>query len=210
MKKKIKGYKGFNKDMTCKGFQYEEGKTYGMEDKPNCCNKGFHFCEYPLDVLSYYELLESKFHEVEALGDVDKDKDSSDSKIATNKIKIGAELSIAGLVEASIKFVMDHCKKGGKGANKRSDNSIASNTGDSSVAKNTGKYGITSNLGIHGQASGKIGTWLVLAEWIEEDWSYKVKEVKSVMVDGEKIKEDTYYSLENGEFIEKGSADDKN
>lgn len=67
MGKVIKGYKGFNKDMTCKGFQYEEGKTYEMEEKPDCCNKGFHFCEYPLDVFNYYNPVESKFHEIEAL-----------------------------------------------------------------------------------------------------------------------------------------------
>ena len=274
MGKVIKGYKGFNKDMTCKGFQYEEGKTYEMEEEPSCCNKGFHFCEYPLDVFNYYNPAESEFHEIEALGNTDKKEDGDDSKVATNKIKIGAEISIAGLVEASIKFIMARCKKGGKGANKRSDNSIASNTGyrsvasntgnesvasntgyrsvasntgyrsvasntgyrsvasntgnesvasntgnmsvasntgyrsvasntgDDSVASNIGKYGIASNLGIQGKASGKIGTWLVLAEWIEDDCVYKVKEVKTIIVDGEKIKEDTLYRLENGKFVE--------
>ena len=84
MSKKIKGYKGFNKNMTCRGFQYEEGKTYKEDEKPDCCNNGFHFCEYPLDCFSYYNPAESVFHEVEGIGEIDKDND--DTKIATNKI----------------------------------------------------------------------------------------------------------------------------
>ena len=89
---------------------------------------------------------------------------------------------------------MKHAKKGSKGTNKRTD---------SSVASNTGKSGISSNLGIYGRAAGKIGTWLVLAEWVETVWEYELKEVKTVKVDGKKIKEDTYYSLEDGKFVEK-------
>ena len=226
-KKKLIGFKGFNKDMTCKGFQYEKGKTYKMEEKPEICKKGFHFCEYPLDCFNYYNPAESIFHKVEATGKTDKENDNSDTKISTNEIKIGARLSWRDIVDASVEFVMKHAKKGGKGANKRTDNSVSSNTGNysvssntgyksvssntgyKSVSKNTGKSGIASNLGIYGQAAGKIGTWLILAEWIEKGWSYELKEVKTVKVDGKKIKENTYYSLEKGELVEKGKVEDE-
>ena len=99
-KKKIIGFKGFNKDMTCRDFQYEEGKTYKMKEKPEICEKGFHFCEYPLDCFNYYEPAESVFHKVEATGKTDKDNENSDTKISTNEIKIGARLSWKDIVDA--------------------------------------------------------------------------------------------------------------
>ena len=211
-KNNIVGYKGFRKDMTCRDFQYKEGETYEMESKPSCCNRGFHFCENPVDCLGYYDPNNSVYHKVEALGDLDKERGQKDTKVATNKIKIGARLSFKEMVDLSIDFTYKHCKKGGKGSNKRSNNSVASNTGyssvasntgDRSVAKNTGKDGIASSLGIEGQASGGLGTWLVLAEWWEdEDWNWHVKEVKTVKVDGKEIKENTLYKLENGKIVE--------
>ena len=82
------------------------------------------------------------------------------------------------------------------------DKSVSSNTGYKSVSKNTGKNGIASSLGVYGRASGKVGTWLVLAEWIKKGWEYELKEVKTVKVDGKKIKEDTLYQLIDGKFVE--------
>ena len=207
----MKGYKGFNKDMTCRGMQYEEGKIYKMEEEPKCCERGYHFCENPIDCLGYYSPNESIYRQVEATGKISKDEDTSDTKIATNEIKIGAKIDFQTMVKMAIEFTYKHCTKKGKGNNKRSDNSVASNTGDNSVASNLGQKSIASCLGVRGQASGKKGTWLVVAEWIQdEDWNWEVKEVKTVKVDGKKIKEDTYYALENGEFVEKGSASDDN
>ena len=216
----MKGYKGFNKDMTCRGMQYEEGKIYKMEEEPKCCERGYHFCENPIDCLGYYSPNESIYRQVEATGKISKDEDTSDTKIATNEIKIGAKIDFQTMVKMAIEFTYKHCTKKGKGNNKRSDNSVASNTGNYSVASNTGDNSVASNLGqksiasclgVRGQASGKKGTWLVVAEWIQdEDWNWEVKEVKTVKVDGKKIKEDTYYALENGEFVEKGSASDDN
>ena len=225
----MKGYKGFNKDMTCRGMQYEEGKIYKMEEEPKCCERGYHFCENPIDCLGYYSPNESIYRQVEATGEISKDEDTSDTKIATNEIKIGAKIDFQTMVKIAIEFTYKHCTKKGKGNNKRSDNSVASNTGYKSVASNTGDYSVASNtgnnsvasnlgqksisscLGVRGQASGKKGTWLVVAEWIQdEDWNWEVKEVKTVKVDGKNIKEDTYYALENGEFVEKGSASDDN
>ena len=93
----MKAYKGFNKDMTCRGFQYKEGETY-TTDRAKVCERGFHACEHPLDCLWYYEPGEgSVYHEVEMDGKIDK-RPYGDTQIAATKITIGARLSIAGLV----------------------------------------------------------------------------------------------------------------
>lgn len=111
----IKGYKAFKKDMTCRGFQFEEGQTYET-DKAVICESGFHFCENPLDTLNYYSLCESEFAEVEALGETQ--THDSDSKVCTTKIKIGAKLGLSEFVKASVDFLLEKCKKEG-GENNR-------------------------------------------------------------------------------------------
>ena len=100
----MRGYKGFNKDMKCRGFQYEEGKTYRHEGDIAICERGIHFCENPLDVLSYYDLCESEFAKVESTGKTVGSND--DSKHATSQLKITAKLDLAGLVKASVDFVL--------------------------------------------------------------------------------------------------------
>ena len=222
MKKKeiIKGYKGFDKNLKCRGYQFEIGKKFEEKEKPKCCNNGFHFCEYPLDVFDYYAPSNSRFCEVEALGDIDKEEENT--KVATNKIKIGAEINFESLTKAAINFIYERVnKEETEESTKNKDNSIASNTGyrsvasntgessvasntgDSSVASNTGEKGIASSIGIEGKAKGSIGTWLVLAEWkLNDDYYWEVKEVKTAIVDGENIKADTLYQLNNGEFVE--------
>ena len=97
----IKSFKGFNKDMTCRKFQYEEGKDYET-DTASACNSGFHACEYPLDVFGYYPPGISVYHEVEQSGEISRDTDNS--KVASTKIHIGAEIDIRGLVNAAIEF----------------------------------------------------------------------------------------------------------
>ena len=241
MKNRILGVKGFNKDMTCRNMQYEEGKIYKMDEEPECCNKGYHFCENPVDCLSYYNPADSVYHEVEATGKISRDDGSSDTKIATNEIKIGARLDFQTMVKIAIDFTLSHCKKTSKkSANKSEDRSIASNTGDSSVASNTGDSSVASNtgyssvasntgdssvasntgyssvakttgesciscnLGIEGKASGKKGSWIIVVEWErDDDWNWYPKNVKSVKVDGKKVKEDTLYALEDGKLVEK-------
>ena len=99
----IKAYKGFNKDMTCRDFQYEEGKEYET-DKAKACERGFHACEYPLDVFSYYPPGTSVYHEVEQSGEFDK---SDSDKVASTKIKIGARIDIAGIVKAAISYIKE-------------------------------------------------------------------------------------------------------
>ena len=104
--KKLIAYKGFDKDLKCKGFQYKVGEVYEHDGPVKACNSGFHACERPLDVLTYYPPARSRFCVVEQFGTVS--RDGSDSKAASSKIKIGAEIGIPGLVKAQIEYVKDH------------------------------------------------------------------------------------------------------
>lgn len=113
----MKAYKGFNKDMTCRDFQYEEGKIY-VTDGAKLCEKGFHACEDPLDCWDYYDLLGSEFHEVE-IDDVS-DERNGDSKIVVKKITIGAKLDICEMVKASV----DYVRKSVKGCVNRTDDTV--------------------------------------------------------------------------------------
>ena len=97
-------YKGMDRDMKCRGFQYEVGKEYET-DRAEACECGFHACEYPLDVFNYYAPANSRYFEVEQSGQLS--RSDGDSKIASTKIKIGAELSIAGLVKAAIEYTRE-------------------------------------------------------------------------------------------------------
>jgi hypothetical protein len=240
MEKVIKGYKGFNKDMTCRGFQYEEGKEY-KEEAAYACHSGFHACEYPLDCLGYYSPNESVYHEVEQNGEFDRGED--DSKVASTKIKIGARLDISGLVKAAIDFTMSRVKKEAKSDEDKGASSATGNYGASSA---TGDYGASSATGYKGASSatgycgassandpesiavawgykgkamGVLGSHIVLAEWkyigSKEDDRYDKAEQKAwefvgakmFRVDGEKVKPDTWYRLENGELVEVENAD---
>ena len=191
----IKSYKGFNKDMTCRGFQYEEGKEY-EEETADACHSGFHACEYPLDCLDYYSPNTSVYHEVEQSGEFDRDTD--DSKVASTKIKIGVRLDVAGLVKAAIDFTMSRVKKeagsdedcgassatGYKGASSATGYKGASSaTGDYGASSATGNCGASSATGYKGASSandpesiavawgykgkamGVLGSHIVLAEW---------------------------------------------
>ena len=103
----MKAYKGFNEDMTCRGFQFKEGETY-TEDKAELCKSGFHACERPLDTFAYYPPCESVYHEVE-LDDVCEKSKEGDTKICGKRIRIGAALDIKGLVSAQFEYVKAHC-----------------------------------------------------------------------------------------------------
>ena len=103
-KKVIKAYKGFNKDLTCRRFQYEVGEEYEQDGKISTCNNGFHACENPYDVLNYYgDILENRYCEVEQSGEIDKSKD----KTASSRIKIKAEIGFAGLFKAGIEWLKE-------------------------------------------------------------------------------------------------------
>ena len=183
----IKAYKGFNKDMTCRGFQYEEGKEYETK-MAKCCESGFHACEYPLDCFGYYSPNESVYHEVELDGNTD--SCGSDTKIASTKIKIGASLNIAGIVKAAIEYTNKRSKK----ENGSDGNCGASSaTGYKGASSANDKDSIAVAWGYHGKVKGVIGSYLVLADWEGDENNYWTQELwslkgaKMVRVDGEKI-----------------------
>ncbi len=149
-----KAFKGFNKDLTCRGFQYEEGKEFETA-RAECCEEGFHACEYPLDCFGYYNPAQSVYHEVELDGDMD--QSGSDTKICATKIKIGARLSIAGLVKAAIDFTMSRVNKE---ASSDERHGYASATGNCGASSATGDYGASSATGDYGasSATGNCGT----------------------------------------------------
>ena len=215
----MKAYKGFNKDLTCRNFQYEEGKEYETS-RAECCETGFHACEYPLDVFSYYSPNKSVFHEVEIDGSIDKSSDGD--KICGTKIRIGARLDISGLVKAAIDFTMARIKPE---AGSSEDCGASSATGTCGASSATGYKGasdasdstaVAVAWGHEAKAKGCKGAHLVLSDWkyIGESYSdgeYKdpfnkdlwvLQGAKLVVVDGENIKEDTYYRCINGEIVE--------
>ena len=256
----MKTYKGFDKDLKCRGFQYEIGKEYET-DTAKACESGFHACENPLDVFNYYPPADSRYCEVEQSGEIDKDSD--DSKIASTKIKIGAEIGLSGLIKAGVNFILERAKSQERNTGNRSaatntgDRSAATNTGDysaatstgnrsaatntgycsaatntgycsaatntgnCSAATNTGDYSAATNTGDYSAATvGKgdsvaiatgyrskaragLGSAIVLCERGEWDGrTYPLINIKAAIIDGEKLKADTFYTLKNGEFVE--------
>ncbi len=225
--KPITTYKGFDKDLKCRGMQYEVGKTY-TEDKASVCAAGFHACERPLDVFDYYPPATSRYCEVQQSGEAD--RESGGTKIASTRIQIGTELNIAGLVKAQIKYVKDHTTNehtdpvrataGNYGAATAGLRGAAT-AGDSGAAT-AGNYGAATAgnrgaatargsvcVGENGcglvrgnsvRARGGIGAILVICE--ENADNFKIREWKAVVVDGETVKADTWYTLRDGELVE--------
>ena len=155
----MKTYKGFNKDMTCRDFQYEEGKKYEATGEIKCCNNGFHACEDPLDCFNYYAPGQSVYHEVEQSGEISRNNDG-DSKVASSKIKIGAKIDIAKIVSLHFDFVKsrttfektdsEQASAGAYGAASAGEHGAAS-AGEHGAAS-AGKYGAAS-AGAYGAAS---------------------------------------------------------
>ena len=241
----MKAYKGFDKELKCRDFQYEVGKEY-EETKADLCSCGFHACENPLDVFNYYEPASSRYCEVE-MDEVSPEL-RDDSKRCSKKIRIGVEIGIKGIVEAGVKFIMDKIDWANAKETNTGDQSAATNTGDWSAATNTGDWSAATNTGyqsaatntgdwsaatntgdrsaatntgyqsaavvegkesvaiatgVESRAKGSLGCYIVLAEWCRDcrgEWY--IKDVKSVKVDGKKIKADTFYILRDGKFVE--------
>ena len=195
----MKTYKGFDKNLKCRDFQYKIGKEY-KEKKAKKCECGFHACENPLEVFSYYPPANSRYCEVEQLGEIDR-SNNSDSKVASTCIKIGAEIGISGIVEAGIQFILNKINWKNDKVTNTGDYSAATNTGNRSAATVTQAESVAISIGIEGKAKGPIGSWLVLAEWEEsQSLVWHRKTVKAIEVDGKKIKADTFYILKNGKF----------
>ena len=141
----IIGFKGFDKDLKCRGFQYEVGKTYDLKGEVKCCKRGFHFCENPFDVFRYYSPCDSRYCEVE--GDGNADKADDDSKVATSHIHISSEIGLNGLIKAGVKFTLDKVNYKDTKSTNTGDYSAATNTGYRSAATNTGDYSASTNTG---------------------------------------------------------------
>ena len=194
----MKCYKGFDKDLKCRDFQYEIGKKY-EEERAEICDTGFHACENPLDVFGYYAPADSRYCEVELDAN---DQKSDDSKRVGKKISIKAEIGIAGIVKAGLEYIKDQVNWDDDKKSNTGDQSAATNTGNRSAATVEGKESVAMAIGYNSKAKGSIGCFIVLAEWKEfEDGTYHIVDVKSAKVDGVKIKPDTFYKLVNGEFI---------
>lgn len=205
MEQKIKAYKAFDKDLSCRGLKYEVGKEYEETGDIKACKKGFHACPYPLDVFGYYAPARSRFCEVEQSGQID---DSESDKVCSSKIRIGAELDIRGLVKAAVSFVKERCTNecnaepgkpataGNYGAATAGNRGAATARGKAS----TGSNGLSVARGNNVQVKGGIGAILVIAE--EGEDTYDIVDWKAVLVDGEVVKADTWYRLENGELVE--------
>ena len=192
----MKAYKGFNKDMTCRGFQYKEGGEYETE-RAEVCECGFHACENPIDCLNYYNAADSVFHEVEVGGDVVKSDD--DTKVAATKIKIGAKLSIPALCKATFEFVRSKCTN-----EENSEWGKPATAGDSGAATSRGSVKVGENgIGcVRGQdvkAMGGMGAILVIA--IEND-DGDIEEHRAIMIDGRRYKADKWYTLKAGKVVE--------
>ena len=222
MSEKIIAYKAMDKNMQCRGKQYEVGKTY-HEDKADCCNAGMHACENPLDVLYYYPLRDSpRFFEVECGGNVDKSEE--DGKLACTELTVKGEVNFAGLVRATVNAVFnrvkgkepfssgDYSTAGSSGysstAGSSGNYSTAGSSGNSSTAAATGAYcrakadgkdSIAVVNGVCGKACGALGCYLVLTEYDDDGNMLWAKMAK---VDGAHIKENVWYTLKNGEFAE--------
>ena len=214
----MKGYKGFNKDLQCtpsgKVFQYEIGKEYS-EDEAKLCNSGFHFCENPLNVFDYYPPSDSRFCEIEA-SDVSSEKEG-DSKRCSKTIKIKAEIGLRGIIKAGVDFIFSKADFNNAKESNTGDYSAATNTGNQSAATNTGDYSAATNtgnrsaaivekensvacsLGREGIAKACKNSAIVL---VERDSNGNILNIKASIIDGEVLKENTFYMLVDGEFKE--------
>ena len=234
----MKGYKAFEKGLICRGKQYAENTVF-EEPEAKICHSGMHFCKAPLDVLEYYSLVDangniSDFAEVEALDECLTD---DNKKYCTKKLKIGAKIDFAKLVQASVDFEFDKTSTDKKRdadnekiTSKRNSAKIGS-SGDSAQIGSSGDYakigssGYSAKIGSSGYsaqitsegkyavvccaghgsiAKAKKGSWITLSEWARDNnGNYIPKCVKTEYVDGERIKEDVFYQLVNGEFVER-------
>ena len=217
MNKPIKSYKAFDENMRCRGFQYEVGKEYDMNGDIECCKRGFHACESPMEVWDYYDMLTSRFAEVEQSGKIS--AEGRTTKICSSHIKIKAELKLADIINIGVEWLKDLTSP-----SKIKDDSTALNddgfykkqigssgnsakigsSGNHAKIDSTGEDSVIMCAGIRSVAKAKIGSWITLAEWKQDDRKGRWVPVcvKTERVDGIKIKPDTWYKLQDGEFVE--------
>ena len=293
--KKIIAYKGFDKDLKCRNFQYEIGKEYEMDEDIKCCERGFHACESPLEVFDHYDMLTSRFAKVEQSGEIDKEENST--KVCSSKIKVKAELKLADMINLGVEWIKevtspakvkkdgklndnggdyaqigssgyyaqigssgyyaqigssgyyaqigssgDYAKIGSSGyyakigssgdyaqigssgyyaqigssgdyaqigssgdyaqIGSSGDYAQIGSSGDYAQIESTGEHSVVMAAGHNSIAKAKIGSWITLAEWKNNDGVLVPICVKTEQVEGERIKADTFYKLVDGEFKE--------
>ena len=207
----VYGYKGFEEDLTCREHQYEIGGDY-EEESVAACYTGFHFCRNPFDVLGYYPPHDRgarRYCTVKGSGRFDK---SESDKVASTKLHVEAEIGLAGLIKAGVKFIFDRVNWKDNKESNTGYRSAATNTGDCSAATNTGyqsaaevsgKESVAIVTGKDCKARGAIGNWIVLTERGEWDGNnYPIIEVTAFKVDGETVKENVWYKLVDGNIAE--------
>lgn len=215
----MKVYKGTDKDMKCRGMQYKLGETAVYDGEPRLCKAGLHACEQPIDVLNHYAPNESRYFEADA-EEVTDERESDGSKIVAKKMTLKAENGVPGLVKAQVEYVksqigfddainranaeQENHTTGYQGAaSATGDQGAASATGYLGAASATGKAGVALAAGYECKAMGALGCAICCVERGEWDGeTFPIIAVKAAIVDGEKIKADTWYRLKNGEFVE--------
>jgi len=220
----IVAYKGFGPDWKCRDFQYAVGESYEHKGNVGACESGFHACEYPLHVLRYYKPGTSRFAVVEQSGAIS--RHDEDSKIASSRILVKAEIGLPGLIKAAVEYTMSRCtpaegaisdkdntavKAEGKNrsatasgdygaATASGDYGAATASGDYGAATASGYYGAATASGYYGKARGKEGCALFL---VFRDSDRKIVHAKGAIVGRDGIKADTYYRLSaSGKFVE--------
>ena len=208
---KITAYKGFDKNFQCRGFQYEVGKEYKSGKTVKICRSGFHACTNPLEVWDYYPVYNSRFAEVELGGVID--KEDCDSKICSSEIKIKKELTLSDYIGLCVAWMNNLTKVGDNSAQIASSGNSAQigssgnsaqigSSGDFAQIGSSGDYAVIMCAGIKSKAKAKKGSWITLSEWEIDGERYVPVCVKTEQVDGVKIKEDTWYELKDGVFVE--------
>lgn len=190
---KITAYKGLDMNFRCRGFQYEAGKEYKSGKTVNVCRSGFHACTNPLEVWDYYPVYNSRFAEVELGGVMDKEDGSS--KICSSEIKIKKELTLSDYIGLCVAWMNNLTKFGG-------DSAQIGSSGNYAKIGSSGDYAVIMCAGGKSKAKAKKGSWITLSEWKIDSKRYVPVCVKTEQVDGVKIKEDTWYELKGGVFVE--------
>lgn len=208
----MKGYKGFGPGMVCRGKQYAENTVF-EEKKAEICGSGMHFCKDPFDVLEHYGFVNENaeindFAEVES---IDEPVTDDNKNFSCEKLRIGEKIGISGLVKAFVNYTIIRIDISNSAATNTGEQSAATNTGRQSIATNTGRQSAASvegkesfaiATGVDSKARGKLGCYIAVAEWEESDNGYVLVDFKAHKVDGKTIKEDTWYNLIGGEFVE--------
>ena len=212
--KVITSYKAFDKDMQCRGFQYEVGKEYEMDGEIKCCNQGFHACKSPMEVWDYYDMLDSRYAEVEQSGKIEKEENST--KVCSSHIKIKAELKLADIINIGVEWLKDitspskvkadgvlndngdrrkqigssgdYAKIGSSGYSAKigssGDYAKIGSSGNYAQIDSTGEDSVIMCAGNSSIAKAKVGSWITLAEW---KWSDEKKRDVPVCVKTEYV-----------------------